>query len=281
VTAPGDPIRERILDELREMRRGRGPISMDRIAVAQWLVLDLGRGSVELCYTMLLEFRDQHGADPESDIRAFYDTAGYKHTDETLEQRLRAYAEEHFVDPRTALRRSDRGAERLSHIVRDSYIGLRPWGHLALIQNGPAAQFRLEVSVDSGMAWHRPFLSVNDIDIDRSVFDLHETIQDPSRVSAVYTHLPDPILRDPPPGKPLFWINIHWQMPVWPTWSISSVVADPRLYARMTVTRNNSLAVAIDWSPMQDFDQEAPFAFEPVVERPAFMIHDPRSDLTE
>lgn len=270
-----DPVRKAVLEDLRLIRRGRGPVSIDRIAVADRLIRDFGRGSVEFCYSALLEYAAKYGSDPESDVRAFFDTAGFEHADQSLDQRLNAYASVHSVDPRTALRRSDRGAERLSYLIRDSYVGIRPWGHVSLVQNGPSGQFRLEVSIDSGMKWNRPILEVNGQDVDRDVFELHEVVQDPSRLSAVYIRDPEPIVREQEPGFALYRIRIHWQMPVWPTWQTSAAIADPRLYARMIVTRNNSVSVDLDWSPLQDFDRTAPFAFEPVVENPAFTTQNP------
>ena len=41
---------------------------------------------------------------------------------DTLNERLDSYAAIHFVDPRTALRRSDRGADKLATIFRDEIL---------------------------------------------------------------------------------------------------------------------------------------------------------------
>jgi hypothetical protein len=262
-----DPLRERILDELRELRRGRGAMSLERIAFATSLIEDFGRGSVEQGYTALLDLLDRHGADAESDIRAYFDTAGFRYDDESLEQRLKAYGAEHFVDPRTALRRSDRGAERLSFIIRDSYVDERPWGHFSIVQDGPLVYVRLEIALDSHSKFRRPFLSINDgddyggQDVDRTNFDLHETVQNPDRLSAVYRHPPVEFIREPEPGIPPFRSSVHWQMPVWPTWVLVSQLSDTRLHAELTVSRNNRATISIDWNTNDPEIRARPFAF--------------------
>jgi hypothetical protein len=255
-----DPLRLLMLEELRELRRGRGMMTPDRIAIAKNLIEDFGRGTVEQAYTALLDLLDRHGTDPEGDVRAYFDTAGFVYDDETLEQRLKAYAAEHFVDPRTALRRSDRGAERLSYVVRDSYVGDRPWGHFSFIQDGPAVLIRLEIALDSHSKFRRPYFSVNGgDDVDRTVFDLHETIQYPDRLSAVYRHPAVALRRDAGDGQPLLYANVHWQMPVWPTWMMTGQLSDSRLFSRMTVSRNNRIAMSINWNNDSPEYQARPF----------------------
>ena len=261
-----DPLRQLILDELREVRRGRGVMSMERIAFATNLVEDFGRGSVEQAYTALKDLLDQHGADPESDVRAYFDTAGFGFDDESLDQRLNAYSAEHFVNPRTALRRSDRGAERLSFIIRDSYIGERPWGHFSVVQDGPLILVRLEIAVDSHAKFRRPLLSINDGEdyggqnVDESNFDLHETVQNPDRLSAVYRHPPVELIREPDAGIPPFRASAHWQMPVWPTWALVAQLSDTRLHSTLTVSRNNRATISIDWNTNDPEVRARPFA---------------------
>ena len=65
---------------------------------------------------------------------------------DNLDLRLKEYANEHRVDQRTALRRSDRGAARLSYIIRDSYLYERPMGNLVAFQHG--AMINVKVSIE-------------------------------------------------------------------------------------------------------------------------------------
>lgn len=181
----------------------------------------------------------------------------------------------HNVDPRTAFRRSDRGADPISYLIRDSYFGVCPWRHISLIQNGPGARFRLEVSVDSGAKWSQPYLTVNGQEVDCDVFNLHDAVQDPMRSRAVHFRDPDLMVREQKRGFARYRIRIHWQMPVRPTWQISATIADPRVFARIFVSRDNSVSGDLDWSPREDTDRPAQFAFEPLVENPRFTPENP------
>ena len=63
----------------------------------------VGRGSIERAYGAMLDALVRHGADTESDIRAYFDTSGFQTPGDTLDARLKVYAEEHHVEQRTGL----------------------------------------------------------------------------------------------------------------------------------------------------------------------------------
>lgn len=116
----------------------------------------MGRGSIERANGALIDAMVRHGADTESDIRAYFDTSGFQIAGDTLDQRLKAYADAHHVEQRTALRRSDRGAEKLSHILRDDLAIERPWGDISVHEVLGLVKIRVWVDVLHSAQWRRP-----------------------------------------------------------------------------------------------------------------------------
>jgi hypothetical protein len=45
----------------------------------------------------------------------------------------------------------------------------------------------------------------------------------------------------------LFTLRATWMMPVWPTWTVTSRLEDPRLYAFMSVSRGGDAEANVDW----------------------------------
>lgn len=71
-----DPTRLRLPAELRQLRRGNGNLSADRIAVSEELVKVIGIGSAEQAYATLVDILKRYAVEPEGDIRAFLETWG-------------------------------------------------------------------------------------------------------------------------------------------------------------------------------------------------------------
>ncbi|MEO7017650.1 MAG: hypothetical protein ABI067_14105, partial [Leifsonia sp.] len=156
-----DALREELLAELRVLRRGPGPFGQDRVAESEMLIDFVGRGSVEQAYTTLLDVLDHEGKDPEAPIRAYFEAAGYRTAGENLDERLKSYATAHNVDQRTGLRRSDRGAEQLSFILRDGFNYERPWANLIAVQSGPLVTLSVSVELPEHSKWRRPHVYIN------------------------------------------------------------------------------------------------------------------------
>jgi hypothetical protein len=43
-------------------------------------------------------------------------------------------------------------------------------------------------------------------------------------------------------------VHIAWVMPVWPTWSLGAIFLDSRLYAKLSVSRNNFVEMDLHWA---------------------------------
>lgn len=156
-----DPLRLQLRKELRQLRRGggiHGPVDM---VACEALTRVVGMGSTEQAFTTMVEML-KHEADTDSDIRAYLETCGLVSDGTTLEKRLADYAAVHFVDERTARRRSDRGAEALATIFRDEEVFMRPWGHLVLYQNGPLVFPTVALHMDPAAEYQPPTVWIND-----------------------------------------------------------------------------------------------------------------------
>jgi len=193
-----DPLRKRLLAELRALRRSPGSLSVEQIAGSPTLVEVAGNGSVEQAYTTMLDVLDQQTFLKESDVVTYFATCGHGASGTTLEARLNDQAARFFIDPRTVLRRSNRGAEKLSYIFRDMSVFNRPLGKINLVQkeNELACQIIIrfpkysqyrkpDVYVDGkkhdGMAW----VLVDDPE-DASWFTAKETLFDlPLRIPLI------------------------------------------------------------------------------------------------
>lgn len=115
---PDDAIRVSLEQELRALRRGPGAFDVDRVAVSPTLTALVGRGVAQSAYSVLMSLLERQSGGPDGDVQAFFETCGVDTPGENLDQRLDAYAVRHHVDPRTGLRRSDRGARKISTILR-------------------------------------------------------------------------------------------------------------------------------------------------------------------
>lgn len=242
-----DPLRLELLAELRTLRRGTGPFSIERVALSEMLTEFVGRGSVEQAYTKLLDALRRDGSNTESDVRAFFETAGLDVEGSNLDERLKAYAATHFVDERTGLRRSDRGAERLSFVLRDEFIYERPWANIFLVQDGAFAELSVSVHLPEHALWRRPIVYLNDELQERREFELHDSDVVPGFVVGFERFPSHPLKIGASEDEPLIEVRVHWVPDVWPTWQSGVQLTDPRLFVKLANNRDYSAELSIRW----------------------------------
>ncbi len=239
-----DPLRLQLRKELRELRRGEGALSPERIAQCEALVRVVGMGSVEQAHATLFEMFRRYAVEPDGDIRAYLETSGVGLDGATLNVRLDAYAAAHYVDQRTGLRRSDRGADKLATLFRDGELFFRPWGHLTLYQFGANVLVSIALHIDPASEYRSPTVWVNDDPIDDLAWDFEAPSSTTGYVRAL-NHLGGHVLQ--PEGKWLFKVDVEWRMGVWPQWVLAVQLADNRLVAKIQTQRNFMTEATITW----------------------------------
>ena len=128
-----DPVAEEIAADLLWLRRQRGDFNT-RLACALRLIDNIGGGSLRNAKSELERIRRDHAGDRDSEVTAYFASAGYRTPGDSLDQRLKVYASRRHVVERTALRRSDRGAEAIALMLRDRLRYARPWAYLVVTQ---------------------------------------------------------------------------------------------------------------------------------------------------
>ncbi|TFD27346.1 hypothetical protein [Cryobacterium lyxosi] len=239
-----DPTRLRLRDELRQLRRGNGNLSADRIAVSEELVNVIGMGSAEQAYATFIDMLKRYAIEPEGDIRAYLETCGVGLDGDTLNERLDAYAAVHFVDPRTALRRSDRGADKLATIFRDEILFNRPWGNIVLYQFGDLVNVSIALHIDPHAEYKPPVVWINDAELEGLAFEFKDTGA-PTGYRRALEHIDGHELRRD--KQWLFKIDVNWRMPVWPQWVLGAQLADNRLVVKLQTQRNFMTEATISW----------------------------------
>lgn len=239
-----DPLRQQLLSELRELRRGGGAFSAERLTECEALVRVVGMGSVEQLRGTLLEMFKRYGIEPESDVRAFLETSGVGLEGNSLNQRLSAYAASHHVDERTGLRRSDRGAAKLATLFRDEELFFRPWGHLTMYQFGRRVLTTIALHVDPASEYQPPTVWINGELLDSLDFQFGPPSERTGYVRALQ-HVDDFELSAE--GDLLFRIDVEWRTGVWPQWVLAAQLADPRLLAKIQTQRNYMTEATISW----------------------------------
>ncbi len=243
-----DVLRKDLLTELRALRRGPGPFGLDRVAVFELLTDFVGGGSVELAYTTLLDVLDRDGKDPDGPIRAFFETAGHDTAGENLDERLKRYAANHNVEQRTGLRRSDRGAEQLSYILRDAFNYDRPWANIYAVQNGNLVNLSVTVNIPEHSQWRRPHIYINGEFQEGRRFELRNSEDIPDLVTGHEMFRDIKLDTTVDDDTPLLEIRVVWVMPVWPSWQNGTQLSDPRLFAKLVNNRDHSAELSINWA---------------------------------
>lgn len=245
-----DPTLDRIITELRAMRRGHGAWET-RLAPMVWLVDAAGLGSVERAASALGDIRAEHGLDPESNIGAFFwlGDIGCDTPEASLEQRLDAYGQTFHCDPRTALRRSDKGIHALAALLRDYSQQGRPEAMIWLFQSGVTATAVLDFVVDE-QSVRPPVVTVNDVLQELPEFIGHRESHgtyDRYRARIILDDLP--IRIDCGPYETCLSVQITWDMPIWPTWQLTSWIPDPHFVAQLHTHRHRAAEIRLLWKP--------------------------------
>lgn len=240
-----DPLRRELYQELRQVRRRSGPFGIERTATSEFLTDVVGRGSIERAYGALIDALVRHGADPESDIRAYFDTSGFQTDGDTLDQRLKAYAAAHHVEQRTSLRRSDRGAEKLSYILRDTLTIERPWGKIAISEVDGLVIAGVQVDVLHNAQWRIPHVHINDVFQDGCEWELHDSPTSEFFATAKENFYNIPLRPPENPGDDELKIQVFWVMPVWPIWVVSTGLTTPGLMSSFITERNSGATITL------------------------------------
>ena len=243
----GDPIQTMILGELRALRRSPDPLTVEQVADLPTLIEVVGNGSVEQAHTTLLDVLDRQQASTESDIVTFFATCGMGAKGLNLEERLVDLSQQLFVDPRTVLRRSDRGAIKLSSILRDMSVLHRPLGKINLIQKGNELACQLIIRFPKHSQYRRPDVYVDAVKREGLAWNLVEDSADSEWVSSTetLTELPLRVSPNANPGSAVWSIQVYWLMPVWASWATALELSDPRLTMVLSVTRNYRAELAL------------------------------------
>lgn len=201
-------------------------------------------GSVEQLRGTLLEMFKRYSQEPDGDVRAYLETSGIGLDGPSLNHRLDAYADNHFVERRTGLRRSDRGAAKLATLFRDEELFFRPWGHLTIYQFGDHVLATLALHIDPGSERHQPRVWVNDELVSGMEFEF-ETPSDRTGYVRALQHIDAFELR--PDSDWLFKIDVEWRTDVWPQWVLGAQLADARLVAKIQTQRNFMTEATVTW----------------------------------
>ena len=240
-----DPLRLQLQRELRELRRGIGAISLDRVVLCEALVRVVGMGSVEQAHATLIEMFTRHASDPEGDIHAFLETSGIGLSGDSLNKRLDAYSASHHVDQRTALRRSDRGASKLATIFRDETLFFRPWGHLTVVQRDDRAFVVVAIHMDPASEYREPAIWINDKRVEHVEFEFEQPSDSTGYVRALQQFDNIALTQR---GAWLLKINVEWRMGVWPQWVLGARLMDPRLAVKLQTQRNFMTEATLIWA---------------------------------
>ena len=243
-----DPLRQRLVAELRVLRRGQGAWAV-RVAPLVWLVDAAGLGLVERAVARLEQLRQELGTDPLSDVGAFFwlGDVGITEPEVSLEQRLARYAEVFHCNERTALRRSDRGIAMLAAALRDE-AERRPFALIWLFQSAGSATVVLDCVMEA-QSVREPVVSVNGEAAQLPPFVGHREPgvdgQPQYRARAVLDDLP--VQTAPGPYLPCLAVRVLWDMPVWPVWQLTGWVVDPHYLVRLQTFRQRAAEVSLVW----------------------------------
>lgn len=244
-----DPLRKELLRELRALRRSSAPLGIDQVAASPRLIEVVGNGSTEQALTVLLDVLDQQRFLEESDVVTFFATCGLGASGPTLEARLTDIAARRYVDPRTVLRHSNAGAEKLSYILRDMSVLLRPLGRINLVQQQNSATCQILIRMPRHSKYRQPDVYLNGATtkLDGLAWDLSTDPTDANWAVATETLPPFPLRVTSSMDRyaPIWSVAVYWLMPVWASWATAMELSDSRLSTVSSVTRNYRAELAL------------------------------------
>ncbi|MGL4338985.1 MAG: hypothetical protein ACRCYU_17980 [Nocardioides sp.] len=239
-----DPLAEEIAADLLWLRRQRGDFGT-RLARALRLIDNIGGGSLRNAKNELERIRRDHAGDPDSDVTAYFASAGYRTSGDSLDQRLRVYAKRRHVVERTALRRSDRGAEAISLLLRDRLRYARPWAYLIAVQRERTLTVFVSFVVQESTTMSEASIYANGerLQVAANVRREDDTAQDRH-----WTTIP-PLQLNPDVDEdtPLVTLTLAWVPHVAPTWELVTHFADDRIYGRFTVEPAPTVQLEVRW----------------------------------
>lgn len=243
-----DPLRKELLAELRALRRSANPLGLEQIATCARLIQVIGSGSVEQAHSVLLDLFDQQSYLEESDVVTFFKTCGVEVAGSTLDARLNSIAESRYVDPRTVLRHSNAGADKLSYIVRDMTTLYRPLGKVNLLQRGNSVTCQIIIRLPRHSRYRKPdvYIDGGSEKVPNLEWSLSVDPNDPDWLVATETiSAPLCVTTNTSRYMPVWSVAVYWLMPVWASWANAFEFSDPRLSTVLSVTRNHRAEVAL------------------------------------
>lgn len=243
-----DAVGDDLFDDLRAFRKSPGEPSANRMEGLFELTELLGEGNPERAFDALQRYNEQYGGDPQSNLGAFFYLAGWSVGLETLDQRLRRYAQTFHCAKETGWRRCDRGIRQLAAMIRDQSESSRPWAVVSIFQSGKQFQPFLDFNLGHE-AWRHPVIQLDGRELEGLDFVVHRA--EAPRGKPRYTSriiLPEAPLRlDVQFGEPMARVRVIWAMPVWPVWNVVSWTADPRILTRLRTFRQRAVEVSLEW----------------------------------
>lgn len=244
-----DPLRKELLVELRALRRSPDPLNLEHLAASPRLVEVVGNGSVEQVHGTLLDVLDQQRYLNASDVVTYFATCGVDTSGTTLDARLTELARARFVDPRTVLRHSNAGAEKLSGILRDMSLLSRPLGKINVVQRGNVVACQILLRLPKHSRYRQPavYLNGSGEKTERLSWELKDDPNDSDWLTAVETlhGLPLHVTNKTNRYIPVWSVAVYWLMPVWASWTTAMELSDNRLSTVLGVTRNYRAEVAL------------------------------------
>lgn len=241
-----DPIRDELVAELRQFRRGDGEPAITRMSGLLYLVEALGDGIPERAFDELEVLYQQHGTNPLTNVGAFFYLAGRGIGLGTVDQRRTAYVASHFAaDVSTPWRRSERGIKELAALIRDRDEHARPWAFVSIFQSGARYQPVLDFNMRNE-SWQPPTVLLDNkpVEVDFHVHP-HPTMQGFLTRRFV---LPESMLNlEVGFAERMAALRVGWNMPIWPVWSVLSWTADPRIAVHLRTFRERAVEVSLQW----------------------------------
>ncbi len=185
----------------------------------------LGRGVAQIAHTVMLDVHAREGGPSDSDVRAYFATCGVETQGENLAQRLQAYAAAQHCDPRTALRRSDRGARKLSSLLRARIEHDAPRGRVEVVERDGLVTIVVRFEATRYTRWLRPVVTVNGDDLERE-FATHPSERDAGWLQAE-ERFTDLDLYSADRRFADMQIIVYWAMRTTPQWSTDAVAYTP------------------------------------------------------
>lgn len=254
-----DPVQDSLESELWALRTADETTWDGRLATRAHLVDAIGGGSIERARRALMEIRRRHGADAQSDIAAYFASAGWKTQGDTLDKRLDRYAARVGCVSRTARRRSDRGATQVARLIREGLHHDRPWARIVVQQSAGTLNAFLIYNVAKGSLFTEPSVYVNG----RQVTGLDFSFKPSSEGRLTCIQPLAPIKLDDKVTaafEPLALIVVSWVPRIAATWDLVARLADDRLFARLSLDPFPTVVASVAWWSDSDGSKVHSFA---------------------